>query len=99
VRGRRDAGDLHLSWIRRTRVGGDSWETVDVPLGEDTENYALDILDGDTVVRTLTASSPAAIYTVAEQAADFGTPPPAIAVRVYQLSASYGRGSPAAATV
>jgi hypothetical protein len=99
VRGRRDAGDLHVSWIRRTRVGGDSWEAAEVPLGEDSEAYALDILDGDTVVRTFTASSPSATYTAAEQAADFGTPPPAITVRVFQLSASYGRGSPALATV
>ncbi len=99
VRGRRDAGDLHISWIRRTRVGGDSWEAVEIPLGEDSETYALDILDGDTVVRTLSASSPSATYTAADQAADFGTPPPTIAVRVYQLSASYGRGSPATATV
>ena len=61
--------------------------------------YALDIVDGDTVVRTLAASSPSATYTAADQAADFGAPPPAITVRIYQLSASYGRGSPAAATV
>jgi hypothetical protein len=99
VRGRREAGDLHFTLIRRTRIGGDSWETTEVPLGEDSENYAIDILDGDTVVRTLTATSPSATYTAAELTADFGTPPPAIAVRVYQLSASYGRGSPAAATV
>jgi phage portal protein BeeE len=63
------------------------------------ETYEVDILDGDTVVRTLTSSNPSATYTAAELTADFGAPPPAIAVRVYQLSASYGRGSPAAATV
>ena len=99
VRGRRDAGDIHISWIRRTRIGGDNWEVTEVPLGEDSESYALDILDGDTVVRTLTASSTSATYAAADQAADFGTPPPALAVRVYQLSASYGRGSPATASV
>ena len=99
VRGHRDAGDIHISWIRRTRIGGDNWEVTEVPLGEDSEKYALDILDGDTVVCTLAASSTSATYSAAEQVADFGTPPPAIAVRVYQLSASYGRGSPAAATV
>ena len=99
VRGHRDAGDIHISWIRRTRIGGDNWEVTEVPLGEDSEEYALDILDGDTVVCTLAASSTSATYSAAEQVADFGTPPPAIAVRVYQLSASYGRGSPAAATV
>jgi hypothetical protein len=99
IRGRRDAGDLHISWIRRTRIGGDSWESAEVPLGEDSENYALDILDGDTVVRTLSSSSPSTIYTAAEQVADFGTPPSTVAVRICQLSASYGRGSPAVATL
>ena len=97
LRGRRDAGDLHISWIRRTRIGGDSWEAVEVPLGEDSENYAVEILDGDTVIRTLSVSTPSVIYTAAEQAADFGTPPPTVTVRVCQLSASYGRGSPAIA--
>jgi hypothetical protein len=99
IRGRRDAGDVHISWIRRTRIGGDSWEVAEVPLGEDSESYALDILDGDTVVRTITTAVPAATYTAAEQTADFGAPPPAIAIRVCQLSASFGRGSPATATV
>ena len=99
VGGRRDAGDLHISWIRRTRIGGDSWEFAEVPLGEDSEAYALDIVDGDSVVRTLAASSPFATYTAADQVADFGAPPPAITVRIYQLSASYGRGSPAVAII
>ncbi len=59
VRGTRSGGDLALSWIRRTRIGGDSWDGVDVPLAEDEERYEIDILDGSDVVRTLTATSPA----------------------------------------
>jgi hypothetical protein len=94
VRGRRDDGDLHISWIRRTRIGGDSWESAEVPLGESVEHYEIDVLDGETVLRTLTAASPAAIYSVADQAIDFGSPPPAITLRNCQLSESYGRGSP-----
>src|SRR5690606_39345356 len=59
VRGRRlETGDLVLSWIRRTRIGGDSWEVNEVPLAEDTERYEVDILDGDTVKRTLIAAAP-----------------------------------------
>ena len=26
-------GDIDISWVRRTRVGGDSWDTSEVPLG------------------------------------------------------------------
>jgi hypothetical protein len=85
--------------VRRTRLGGDSWETPEVPLGEDTESYEVDILDGASVKRTLTASTPGAIYSAAAQAADFGSPQPAYSLRVYQLSSSYGRGTPRSATV
>ena len=47
------AGDLTLTWVRRTRIGGDSWDGVEVPLGEDSERYEIDILDGADVMRTL----------------------------------------------
>jgi hypothetical protein len=97
VRGRRDDGDLHISWIRRTRIGGDSWESAEVPVGEDSEHYEIDVLDGDTILRTLMTSSSTAVYTAADQVADFGSPPPAVTVRICQLSASHGRGSPAVA--
>ena len=99
IRARRDGGDVHISWIRRSRIGGDSWETSEIPLGEDSKTYAIDILDGNTVLRTLTTSLPAAIYSAADQSDDFGTQPPEIAIRVFQLSATYGRGSPAAAMI
>jgi hypothetical protein len=68
-----------------------------VPLGEASEHYEIDVLHGDATVRTLSASSPSALYTTAEQVADFGTPPDAIAVRICQLGAIYGRGTPATA--
>ncbi|MBX6329380.1 MAG: hypothetical protein IRY89_12480, partial [Pseudolabrys sp.] len=44
-------------------------------------------------------TAPAATYTAAEQIADFGAPQASVAVRVYQLSATVGRGRPAAATL
>ena len=99
VRAERTAGDLTLSWLRRTRIGGDAWETPDVPLSEDWESYEIEILDGESVQRTLSATSNSVVYTAAQQTADFGAPQSAIAVRVYQLSGSYGRGTPRDATV
>jgi len=86
--------DLVLSWIRRTRIGGDNWDQTEVPLGEESEAYDVDILDGfGAVVRTLAAASPSVTYTAAEIAADFpgGLPSPFRFV-VYQLSAAFGRG-------
>lgn len=96
---RNTAGDLTLTWTRRTRIGGDSWEAAEVPLSEESERYEVDILDGVSLKRTLPATSPAAVYTSAQQIADFGAAPSSIAVRVYQLSATYGRGSAAYAVL
>ena len=99
VRGVRSGGDLAISWVRRTRTGGDSWESIDVPLGEDEERYEIDILDGSTVVRTLTATIPAVTYTAAQQTTDFGAPQPSVSLHITQLSATHGRGTPRAATL
>ena len=88
-------GDIALSWIRRTRLDGDSWAGLDVPLGEEAEAYEIDILDGGAVKRTLAASTPSAIYTSADQAVDFGgTEFSVLNLRIFQLSQAFGRGSP-----
>jgi hypothetical protein len=99
IRGHRTGGDLVLSWVRRTRKGGDSWEAVEVPFAEDSERYEVDILDGATVKRTLQSSTPTVTYTAAQQTADWGAPPPTVQVRVYQMSAVLGRGMGRTATV
>jgi len=100
VRGRRAAnGDLTVTWVRRTRSGGDTWDTPDVPLSEDAERYQADILDGSSVKRTLITTSPSLTYTAADQTADFGSPQQSVAVRLTQLSASFGPGAPALATL
>jgi Putative phage tail protein/GTA TIM-barrel-like domain len=94
VRGARNpVGDVALTWIRRTRRGGDSWETSDAPLSETAESYAIDILAGATVVRTLTSALPQATYTAAQQTADFGSLQSSITIRLAQVSPTYGRGS------
>ncbi len=99
VRGSRSSGDLTIGWIRRTRIAGDAWEQVEVPLGEEREAYAVDIMDGATVKRTIETIVPTANYTAAEQTLDFGAPQTAVTVRVHQLSATYGRGAVAVAVV
>ncbi|MDX2264605.1 MAG: glycoside hydrolase/phage tail family protein [Hyphomicrobiales bacterium] len=99
VRGARASGDLAITWVRRTRLGGDGWEAPDAPLAEEREAYEVDILSGATVKRTLAVSAPLAVYTAAQQTADFGAPQAAVAVRVHQMSAVYGRGAARQATV
>lgn len=93
------AGNLTLSWIRRTRVGGDWLDGADVPLGEEAESYEVDIMNGSNVMRTLSASTAQAIYSAADQTADFGAPQSAVTVRIYQLSAVVGRGAALQATL
>ena len=59
----------------------------------------MDVLNGGNVVRTIATSSPSFPYTAAQQTIDFGSPQSSINVALYQLSATVGRGFPAAATV
>ena len=93
------SGDLALSWIRRTRAAGDSWDALEVPLGEDAERYEIDILDGTASKRTLASVASNVVYTAAEQTTDFGALQPSINLRVVQINPSFGRGIPRAATV
>ncbi len=87
-------GDLLLSWIRRTRaLSGDSWVLSEAALGEAAESYDLEILNGETVVRTVSGLSiPAFTYTVAMMVADFGAPVTSVHFRVFQIGA-LGRGA------
>jgi hypothetical protein len=94
---REDSGDIAISWIRRTRKDGDAWG-VEVPLGEDAEAYEIDIMSGSTVKRTLSMNAPAATYSAADEAADFGAPQTSLTIRVFQLSSTVGRGHPAQST-
>jgi Putative phage tail protein len=94
LRGTRSAGDLSMTGSAAPRIGGDSWDSVEVPLGEDAERYEIDILDGGDAVRTLSAASPTATYTAAPQTDDFGSPQSSVSLRIYQLSTTAGRGTP-----
>lgn len=98
-RGSRSAGDLTITWQRRTRVGGAWRDYVDASLGEASESYEVDIMDGPTVKRTITATTPSVLYTSAMQVTDFGSPQASVTVNIYQLSAVVGRGYKLEATL
>ena len=93
LRAKRAGSDIQLSWIRRTREGGDSW-VDEVPLAEQSERYAVTIFDGADVVRALETTSPDYLYSAADMAADFGPAGPgaAITFSVAQTSDAVGRG-------
>ncbi|MEO0912455.1 MAG: glycoside hydrolase TIM-barrel-like domain-containing protein, partial [Pseudomonadota bacterium] len=84
------SGDIEVTWIRRTRIDGDGWRVVDVPLGEASERYHVRILNGASELRSFEPTGPAATYSLTAQAAD-GAPSP-IGIEVAQISDRYGPG-------
>lgn len=85
------SGDLQVSWVRRTRIDGDSWASYEVPLGESLELYTVRVRDGaDAIVREISATSPDWTYSAADQAADGIVTP--YSIEVAQISERFGAG-------
>jgi hypothetical protein len=89
------SNNLALTWSRRTRLAT-NFSNGNVPLGEVSEAYEVDIFTDSTysvVARTIgNLSTPAATYSAADQLEDFGSVQSTIYVRVYQISQAVGRG-------
>lgn len=86
---------ITANWFFTRWFGGDAWEQAEVPLGEESERYDLEILNaaGTTVMRTVAGlDEPSWTYASADQTSDFGAPIAAIRFRVCQRSATFGRG-------
>jgi len=97
---RNGGGDLTINWKRRTRIGGDWRDAVDIPLSEESERYEVEIMQGVTLKRTIIGlSSPTTNYTAAQQVTDFGSAQSSVLVNVYQLSTAVGRGYAGIATI
>ncbi|RYE51762.1 MAG: host specificity protein, partial [Hyphomicrobiales bacterium] len=84
------SGDVQLTWKRRTRIEGDTWQSTEVPLGEESQAYLLRIIQSAAVVAEYTVAQPAFAYTAAMRATDGVSG--AFEVSVAQLSASFGPG-------
>jgi hypothetical protein len=97
----KSSGDVAVTWVRRTRYAGDSWDPDVVPLNEDSEAYTLAVLkpDGSTVRSVTGLGAPAWTYSVAMQTADFGAAQPSYTLRIAQVSALFGPGQPTTQTV
>jgi hypothetical protein len=95
------SGDIAVTWVRRSRsLVGDSWLAPEVPLGETSESYDVDVLDGGgTVVRTVeNLASPTWTYLASDQTTDFGAPVITLHLRICQ-NGQLGRGAPATRTL
>jgi hypothetical protein len=91
--------DILITWTRRTRSRTPGLGLGPVPLGEETEAYEVDIIQGGNVIRTLTATEPQVNYVEADQTTDGHTLGDPVEVAVYQMSGVRGRGRAAEGTV
>jgi len=79
-----NSGQIKVSWIRRTRKGGDNWSGLDVPLGEDISLYRVEALkEGSVIEATEVDRTQAALIRL-----------DADSLRVSQGSTEYGFGPP-----
>jgi hypothetical protein len=83
-------GDIALDWKRRTRIDGDSWQAIEVPLGEESEAYQIRLIQAETVQAEFVTSSPGFTLTAAIRAAYLQ--PGSCRIEVAQLSAQFGAG-------
>jgi hypothetical protein len=82
--------DIVVSWTRRTRIDGDSWQSVEVPLGEEAEAYLVRVREGETLLAETVVTEPRFTFGLALQA---GVATPGEAqVEVAQVSAQVGPG-------
>lgn len=86
--------DWVIEWTPRTRYSSNYWYTGTQPQNESVMAWEVDVLDGSTVVRTLSSSTPTVTYTEAQQIEDFGSAQSTITIVIYQVSQRVGRGYP-----
>jgi len=90
---------IEIRFLRRGRLDSDAWEPIEIPLGEDAESYAIEIVRPSGGPRSLAATSTSVLYPSANVLADFGSQPTALDVTIRQISASVGPGFPLVAHV
>lgn len=85
-------GNLIVTWTRRSRIDGDSWQGLDVPLGEESERYLVRVLRNGALLRQAETREPIWTYLGADRAVDGADEP--ITIEVAQISTSFGPGLP-----
>ncbi len=91
LRARRLAsGAVVVSWIRRSRVDGDSWIGEEIPLGEDRELYRVRVISEGVRIRE--TDIPNASFTYTKEAWEQDGRPASIGFEVAQVSSRVGPG-------
>jgi hypothetical protein len=91
LRARQTGEGRRISWIRRTRIGGDSWVGYDVPLGENAESYLLRIVVGGAVRREVVVSG-ASVWDYSAALMTQDGDGSSFAIEVAQISEVFGPG-------
>jgi hypothetical protein len=86
----RRGADIDISWVRRTRIDGDRWDGIDVPLGEASEKYLVRVVSAGLARREAEVAVPFWTYGAMAQAADGISGD--ITVEVAQISDRFGPG-------
>ncbi|MEO1238428.1 MAG: glycoside hydrolase/phage tail family protein, partial [Pseudomonadota bacterium] len=91
LRGTSDGmGGVKLSWIRRTRIDGDNWSGLDVPMGEASELYMLRVVQSGSILREVTLARAEFDYTAGLRSSDgVGA---TFEIEVAQVSDRFGPG-------
>ncbi|SDW28659.1 Putative phage tail protein [Ruegeria halocynthiae] len=80
-----------ISWVRRTRLDGEDWGGLEVPLGEESESYLIRLFSEGALLRETITSAPNWQYSAAMKSEDGLTG--AYDIAVAQVSASFGPGA------
>ncbi len=86
---RSSSGDA-FHWIRRTRLDGDDWSGLEVPVGEESESYLIRVRANGALVRETVSTTPDWHYSATMQVNDDLTGP--YQLEVAQVSAVFGAG-------
>jgi hypothetical protein len=104
ARANRETNDTVVTWKRSTRLFNRLVGALPIscPLGEDSEEYDVEVWNATftVLIRSfLDLPSASVTYTSAQQVTDFGVNQTALRVRIYQKSATTGRGRVYQATI
>jgi hypothetical protein len=81
---------LLVSWIRRTRIDGDSWQAFEVPLAEEAERYVVRVFQANSLRAEYSVEQSLFPYAASMRLTDLQSGP--YRIEVAQVSTQYGPG-------